>query len=431
MTADAATAKEVTAETATKADAAAAATKRGSGSRDDVLEIRDNVYMKTAIVILNWNTEGFLREFLPGLVRSAAGVEGAEVVVADNASTDRSMDVMREVFPEVRTIVFDRNYGFTGGYNEAFKILREVGTERDMERPEYFLLINSDIEVTEGWLEPLVGWMDSHPECGACAPKLHSWHEHGKFEYAGAAGGYIDKYGYPFCRGRIMKSLEYDKGQYDEPKNVMWATGACLLVRSSVYEELGGLDNRFFAHMEEIDLCWRMQLHGYKVTVVPESVVYHVGGGTLAAESPFKLRLNYRNNQLMLRNNLAQTFALKMYKDGMPAEKAAAKGCRKAGRRIFTRQCLDMLSALVYLGSSIQIRDEKKMGYYRAVIDAYKELRELAGREKSVQEVTEYLHNYGDKASVAGFYKKWIILESILKPDKIFRSIEERDFYKI
>ncbi len=387
--------------------------------------VADATKMRIAVVILNWNTEGFLREFLPGLLHSVENVEGAEVVVADNASTDGSLKVMNELFPDVKTIVFNENKGFTGGYNAAFKTLAEK------DRPEYFVLINSDIEVTENWLGPLVKWMDGHPECGACAPKLRSWYVHEKFEYAGAAGGYIDMFGYPFCRGRVMKSVEVDHGQYDEPKDVMWATGACLLVRSSVYKELGGLDSRFFAHMEEIDMCWRMQLHGYKVTVVPESVVYHVGGGTLPAESPFKMRLNYRNNLLMLRNNLARTFALKMYKEGMDAEKAAAKGRRKAGRRILARKCLDGLSAIVYMLDGISPFDKKKFSYFKAVWEAHNEYRKLAGKRDSVKEVAGYLRDFSRKASVTGFYKKWIILESMLRLDKIFTSIQEKDFYKI
>ena len=195
--------------------------------------------MKTAVVILNWNTEDFLLKFLPPLLCSVEKVEGAEVIVADNDSSDGSMTVMKEVFPQVRTIELEKNFGFTGGYNKAF-------AQIDC---EYFLLINSDIEVTEGWLEPLVEWMDTHPECGACAPKLHSYQQRDKFEYAGAAGGYIDKFGYPFCRGRVLKRLEMDYGQYDQPTDVFWATGACLLVRSSLYRECGGLDERFFAHM--------------------------------------------------------------------------------------------------------------------------------------------------------------------------------------
>ncbi len=430
--------------------------------------------MKTAVVILNWNTEGFLREFLPGLIAACRKVEGAEVVVADNASSDGSMRVMKEEFPEVRTIVFEENLGFTGGYNEAFRVLRK-------EMPEYFVLINSDIEVTDDWLGPLVDWMDMHPECGACAPKLHSWQEREKFEYAGAAGGYLDMFGYPFCRGRVMKRLEVDNGQYDKPADVLWATGACLMVRSSVFEELGGLDGRFFAHMEEIDLCWRMQLHGYRVTVVPKSVVYHVGGGTLPAESPFKLRLNYRNNLLMLRKNLARTFALKMYREEIGKEipdqvrddvergkddvergcddvergcdegkvgcdegkvgrdggksrrkiieKAAAEGCRKAERRILARKCLDRLSAGIYLLTG-------KFSYFNAVCQAHDEYWKLtesdgAGRQEGWAEVRDYLVEYGDKSSVSGIYGKSIIFEAILRGDQVFGRIEGKDFYKI
>ena len=186
--------------------------------------------MKTAVVILNWNTEDFLRKFLPGLIRSCAKVEGAEVVVADNASTDGSLKLMAEEFPQVRTLKFEKNLGFTGGYNRAFAELHH-----GPDAPEYFLLINSDIEVPEDWLGPLVEWMDAHPQCGACAPKLHGWQHKDMFEYAGAAGGYIDRFGYPFCRGRIMGRIEKDKGQYDSPTDVFWATGACLMVRSSVY----------------------------------------------------------------------------------------------------------------------------------------------------------------------------------------------------
>ncbi len=374
--------------------------------------------MKTAVVILNWNTEDFLKEFLPPLLLSAQKSEGAEIIVADNASTDGSIKVMSELFPEVRTLRFEKNKGFTGGYNQAFKDLYADG------KPEYFVLINSDIEVTEKWLQPLVEWMDAHPECGACAPKLHSWHEREKFEYAGAAGGYMDMFGYPFCRGRVMKRLEVDRGQYDSPADVLWATGACLMVRSSVFMEMGGLDDRFFAHMEEIDLCWRMQLHGYKVTVVPQSVVYHVGGGTLPAESPFKLRLNYRNNLLMLTNNLAKTFALKMYHEGMDTEKAAAKGCRKAGRRIFIRKCLDGLSAAVYLLTF-------KGSYFKAVWTAHKEYRSLVQEVPDKKQVADFLRCYGAKSSVTGIYRKWIILESALRREGIFKSIDKKNFYKI
>ena len=369
--------------------------------------------MKTAVVILNWNTEGFLREFLPGLIRSAQKVEGAEVVVADNASTDGSMDVMKNEFPQVKTLQFEKNYGFTGGYNKAFSQIDS----------DYFVLINSDIEVTEDWLQPLVDWMESHPECGACAPKLHSWQERDMFEYAGAAGGYLDRFGYPFCRGRVLKRLEKDNGQYDSPADVLWATGACLMVRSSVYKALGGLDERFFAHMEEIDLCWRMQLEGYKVTVVPDSVVYHVGGGTLPATSPFKLFLNYRNNLLMLENNLAKTLALRNLKRGLPAGKAAARGLAQARCRIFQRKCLDWLSAGVYLAAL-------KTSCFKAVWKAYKEYGKLK-QAPGIKDIRAYLSLHGHDAGISGIYKKWIILASMLKGKAIFSSIRHQDFYKI
>ena len=364
--------------------------------------------MKTAVVILNWNTEGFLRDFLPGLICSAAKVEGAEVIVADNASTDGSMELLRNSFPQVRTILFDRNYGFTGGYNKAFEQID----------CEYFVLINSDIEVTGNWLEPLVEWMDSHPECGACAPKLHSWQERGKFEYAGAAGGYIDMFGYPFCRGRILKRLETDNGQYDSPADVFWATGACLMVRSSVYRKLGGLDERFFAHMEEIDLCWRMQLQGYKVSIVPSSVVYHVGGGTLPASSPFKLFLNFRNNLMMLSNNLGKTMALDMFKAGTDCRKAARKGCRKAAGRIFIRKCLDILSAIVYL---ITLKTDS----FKSVCQAHREYKVLA-ETPSCESICRYLQEYGDRAQISGLYGRWIILDSMLYGDKVFDKTRNR-----
>ena len=375
--------------------------------------------MKTAIVILNWNTEGFLKEFLPGLIRSAKKVEGTEVIVADNASTDGSLDMVKACFPEVRTLSFECNHGFTGGYNLAFDTICD-----GQDAAEYFILINSDIEVTEDWLRPLTDWMDSHPECGACAPKLHSWKEREKFEYAGAAGGYLDRFGYPFCRGRVMKKVEEDNGQYDEPADVLWATGACLMVRSSVYKELDGLDWRFFAHMEEIDLCWRMQLRGYKVTVVPQSVVYHVGGGTLPSTSPFKLHLNYRNNLLMLDNNLAKTFALKLYKEGNDIGISAARGRRQATARITARKCLDAISAIVYLFTF-------RLSYFKAVIKAYSEYKDYSRSYPGETVLTEYLKEYGERASVKGIYRKWIILESALCGKNIFRSIREKNFYKI
>ena len=197
--------------------------------------------MKTAVVILNWNTKGFLRDFLPPLLDSVKDTAGAEVVVADNASEDGSMQLMESSFPDVKTIKFSSNLGFTGGYNEAF---RQLDSD---ESPEYLVLINSDIEVSDGWLNPLVDWMDNHPECGACAPKLHSWYDRNKFEYAGAAGGYIDRYGYPFCRGRVLKHLDTDHGQYDMTADVFWATGACLMVMAEAFWKAGGSSTPLWA----------------------------------------------------------------------------------------------------------------------------------------------------------------------------------------
>ena len=379
--------------------------------------------MKTAVVILNWNTEGFLKEFLPGLISSVEKVDGAEVVVADNASTDGSMEVMHTQFPEIKTIEFDKNHGFTGGYNKAFEALYGTTESPKKDAPEYFLLINSDIEVSEGWLKPLVDWMDTHPECGACAPKLHSYQQKDMFEYAGAAGGYLDRFGYPFCRGRILSRLELDKGQYDNPTDVFWATGACLLVRSKVYAEFGGLDCRFFAHMEEIDLCWRMQLEGWKVTVIPQSVVYHVGGGTLPATSPFKTFLNFRNNLLMLDKNLAKTYALKFYKEGHSVEAAARKGLHKANRVLSLRKALDALACLAYI-----LTGKSKLA--EAVEQAAAEYLKLR-QPVSSGNIAEYLKVFGNTASVRGIYGKSMILKSILERDRVFEAINEKDFYKI
>lgn len=361
--------------------------------------------MRIAVVILNWNTEGFLRKFLPGLVRSVEAVHGAEVVVADNASTDGSMGVVKEVFPGVKTTVFEKNLGFTGGYNEAFH--RIVDMVAEGEAPEYFVLINSDIEVATGWLEPLVEWMDTHPDCGACAPKLHSYQQRDMFEYAGAAGGFIDKYGYPFCRGRVLKTLERDMGQYDSPAEVFWATGACLMVRSELWKRLGGLDSRFFAHMEEIDLCWRMKLEGYSVNVVPSSMVWHVGGGTLPASSPMKLFLNYRNNLLMLSNNLSKHYAVEEYREGRGAVQAAQRGIRMARQRIFERMVLDGMSAIVYLLTF-------KWDYFKAVIRAHNDFRRLK-TQADVTRLAEYLPDGGKKAKLWGIYPHWIIPRAILR----------------
>ncbi len=246
-----------------------------------------------AVIILNWNGAGLLREFLPSVVANT-NAELADVIVADNGSTDDSLLVLRDEFPQVKVLEFPENYGFAEGYNRAVAATRYPMT----------LLLNSDVEVPEGWIEPLAAYMGANPECGACQPKILSYKDKGSFEYAGASGGLLDRNGYPYCRGRLFDTTEKDRGQYDTPMKVMWASGAALLVRSALYEEVGGLDKEFFAHMEEIDLCWRIQLAGHTVDVVPASRVYHLGGGSLPASNPRKTYLNFRNNLLLLHKNL-------------------------------------------------------------------------------------------------------------------------------
>ena len=229
-----------------------------------------------------------LRQYLPSVLRYSR--DEATVYVADNASTDDSVPMLRAHFPDVKLILLDQNWGFAEGYNKA---LAQV-------EAEYYLLLNSDIEVTHHWLTPLIEFMDAHDDVAACQPKLLSMANRDQFEYAGASGGFLDRYGYPFCRGRIFDTIENDNGQYDYPSEVLWATGAALLVRARTYNNIGGLDGRFFAHCEEIDFCWRLRLSGYKVYCLPESVVYHVGGGTLPKSNPMKTYLNFRNNLTML-----------------------------------------------------------------------------------------------------------------------------------
>ena len=243
------------------------------------------------MVILNYNGAQMLRRFLPSVLEYSPE---AEVVVADNASIDDSLEVMRREFPAVRLVCLDKNHGFADGYNYA---LREVSAD-------YYLLLNSDVEVTSGWLAPLLAFMDANDDVAACQPKLLSFKEKSLFEYAGGAGGFLDRYGYPFCRGRIFDVVEKDNGQYDSVSDIFWATGAALMIRSADYWSTGGLDGTFFAHMEEIDLCWRLRARGRRIVCVPESVVYHVGGATLNKSNPRKTFLNFRNNLLMLYKNL-------------------------------------------------------------------------------------------------------------------------------
>lgn len=250
---------------------------------------------KIAVVILNWNGAAMMRTFLPSVLRHSQGI--ATVYVADNASTDDSLKLLKDSFNECRVIKFSKNYGFAEGYNKALKQIEA----------QYYVLLNSDVEVTPCWLDVMAEYMDGHTDVAACQPKLLSANDHQRFEYAGGCGGYIDRYGYPFCRGRLFDTVEKDTGQYDAVTDIFWATGAAMMVRADDYWCAGGLDARFFAHNEEIDLCWRLRLLGKRIVCLPQSKVYHVGGGTLPKGNPMKTYLNFRNNLTMLYKNLPQS----------------------------------------------------------------------------------------------------------------------------
>ena len=301
--------------------------------------------MKVAVVILNYNGASMLAKFLPSVIEYSPG---AEIVVADNASTDDSVAVVKEGFPAVRLIQLDKNYGFADGYNKA---LEQVDAE-------FFLLLNSDVEVTQGWLEPLLSFMESNPDAVACQPKILAYNNKTYFEYAGAAGGFIDRYGYPYCRGRLFDTVEEDNGQYNDVCRVFWATGAAMMVRSETFRKSGGFDGCFFAHMEEIDLCWRMAARGGEIYVVPQSKVYHVGGATLNKSNPRKTFLNFRNNLLMLYKNLPS---------------GELRGVMR------TRALLDYVAALKFLLTG-------SWGDFKAVLRARREYRQLRAEYRGVRE---------------------------------------------
>ncbi|MDD4114826.1 MAG: glycosyltransferase family 2 protein [Massilibacteroides sp.] len=248
---------------------------------------------KLTIVILNWNGKTLMETFLPSVI-ACTPEEEADIVVADNGSTDGSVAMLKEKFPKVRLILLEKNYGFAEGYNQA---LKHIDTP-------YSVLLNSDVEVTPGWTEAPVKALNEKPGIAGVQPKIRAQMNKDYFEYAGACGGFMDRYGYPYCRGRLLYEIEKDQGQYDTQSDVLWATGACLFIRTEVYKKEGGLDSRFFAHQEEIDLCWRLRCRGYRLICTPESVVYHVGGATLSVESPRKTYLNFRNNLLTVYKNL-------------------------------------------------------------------------------------------------------------------------------
>ncbi len=321
-----------------------------------------------SIVILNYNGAAFLERFLPTVIRYSPG---CKIVVADNASTDDSIPLVRKKFPEVQVIPLAQNFGFCGGYNRA---LAEIDTP-------YSLLLNSDVEVTEGWVAPLVQLLEDRKDVAAVQPKIRSYHRREFFEYAGAAGGFIDKYGYPFCRGRIFDTIEKDEGQYDEVAEVFWATGACVLVRTRLFLEFGGFDEHFFAHMEEIDLCWRWKNAGFSVLYCPDSVVYHVGGGTLPKDNPRKVYLNFRNSLFVLVKNL-------------PAGQVVQK--------VFMRLCLDFPAALNFL---VRGSFSSFWSVFKAHIRFYLKLNDYLKKRRGTSL---------DLGKTAGYYGKSILLKFYL-----------------
>jgi GT2 family glycosyltransferase len=333
--------------------------------------------IKTSVVILNWNGVTFLEKFLPSVVEHSIDSE-TEVVVADNGSSDNSIAFIEQNFPQVRTILFRENHGFTGGYNRA---LSQVSSK-------YTVLLNSDVEVKAGWLKPLIAEMESNDQIGACMPKIISQAQPQYFEYAGAAGGFMDVLGYPFCRGRILQTVEKDEGQYNNTRNIFWATGACIVVRTELYKELGGLDDDFFAHMEEIDLCWRMQNNGYKIVCVGNTEVYHVGGGTLPNNNPRKLFLNYRNNLLMLYKNLP-------------------KGWYR--RILILRFLLDWASAIVF---AFQL----KFSFAKSVFKAHRAFFKMCKGKRG--------KNNKKLRELSGVYHGSIVISYFIKGRKIFSKLK-------
>ena len=329
---------------------------------------------RVAVIILNWNGEKLLREFLPSVVKNT-NTDLGRVVVVDNHSTDGSWICLEQEFPDVERVLFEDNFGFAGGYNRAIEMIEA----------EYVVLLNSDVEVAPGWLEPLVAVLDRDERVAAEQPKILAYRDKKKFEYAGAAGGYIDYLGFPFCRGRVMDTTEQDDGQYDDEVDVFWATGASLCIRRDVYRATGGLDEAFFAHMEEIDLCWRLKNGGYTLKVVPSSVVYHLGGGSLPMNHPKKLFLNYRNNLLMLHKNL----------------------CAKQRKKIFfARVLLDTMAGGLFLLKG-------QWSNTRSVIRAYKAFREM----RKAYPVPE------SSMSLSGIYPRSIVLDYFLRGKKKFSDL--------
>jgi GT2 family glycosyltransferase len=342
----------------------------------------NNIYKtETAVVILNWNGKKHLETFLPSVCQHSKG-EGVKIFIADNGSTDDSVDFLKKYFPEAELIEFEENYGFAGGYNKALQQIEA----------DFYVILNSDIEVSSGWLDAPITILKQEERTAAVTPKILSYTDKSRFEYAGAAGGFIDKYGYPFCRGRIINTIENDKGQYDDECSVFWASGAALFVNANIFKEVGGFDSDFFAHMEEIDLCWRMKNRAYEIKYTPKSVVWHLGGGALPKEHPFKTYLNHRNNLMMLYKNL-------------PANKVFLT--------ILKRLFLDGLSAIVYLAAL-------KVKFFVALLKAhyafYRSLRHLKAKRKNV--VKETIQNNHSE-----IYEGSIIFDFFIRKKKTFDEL--------
>ena len=342
--------------------------------------------MQTAVVILNYNGQHFLERFLSGVVEFSNN-ENTTVYVADNASTDNSVAYLKEHFPNVKLIISDTNYGFAGGYNYALKHIKA----------DYYVLLNSDVEVTKGWIEPIIDLMESDKTIATCQPKIRAAYDKTLFAHAGGAGGWMDNLGYPFCRGRVFMELETDNGQYDDNAEVFWSTGAAMFIRAELYNNFEGLDDSYFAHMEEIDLCWRLKRAGYRHMVVPQSVVYHVGGGTLPPTSPRKVYLNFRNNLMTLLKNeskrkLFWLIPLRLVLDGV------------AGARFLTEGKFKEIWAIV-----------------RAHFYIYPRFFQIMKQRKYYKEIIQK-HSIGEPTT-SGFLKKSIVLEYFVKGKKTFTDI--------
>lgn len=329
---------------------------------------------QTAVVILNYNGKEFLQKFLPSVVKFSAT---AKIFVVDNFSSDLSIPFLEASYPQIQLVKLSKNYGFAGGYNEALKQIDS----------QYYILLNSDVEVTENWLDPLEILAQSDGQIAAIQPKILDFNKKEYFEYAGAAGGFLDIFGYPFCKGRIFETLEKDKGQFEEEYPIFWASGACLFLKSSVFHAIGGFDASFFAHMEEIDLCWRFQNEGFKVMYCPKSSVFHVGGGTLNKSNPFKTFLNYRNNLSMLFKNLPSKFLIPI---------------------LFSRLILDGVSALKFLkeGSFTDI-----FAILKAHFSFYSRIPKLI-----TNRATQFL-------GFQNLYKKSIIWDYFIRNKKEFKDL--------